>query len=30
MPATNADDDPYAHVAKGTLKLKNEQTENKK
>jgi len=30
MPATNNEDDPYAHVAKGTLKLKNEQTMSKK
>ncbi|KYM77864.1 PREDICTED: protein FAM32A-like [Atta cephalotes] len=30
MPATNNEDDPYAHVAKGILKLKNEQTMSKK
>jgi len=30
MPATNVKDDPYAHVAKGTLKLKNDQTVSKK
>lgn len=30
MPATNNEDDPYAHAAKGALKLKNDQTVNKK
>ncbi|XP_011170378.1 protein FAM32A-like [Solenopsis invicta] len=30
MPATNAEDDPYAHVAKGALKLKTDQTVSKK
>ncbi|KYN37775.1 Protein FAM32A [Trachymyrmex septentrionalis] len=30
MPATNNEDDPYAHVAKGTLQLKNEQIMSKK
>lgn len=29
MPPTN-DDDPYAHAAKGPLKLKNDQTISKK
>lgn len=29
MPPTN-DNDPYAHVAKGLLKLKNDQGVNKK
>lgn len=30
MPPTNDDDDPYAHAAKGPLKLKNDQTVSKK
>ncbi|KYQ50467.1 Protein FAM32A [Trachymyrmex zeteki] len=30
MPATNNEDDPYVHVAKGTLKLKNDQIMSKK
>ncbi|XP_035728243.1 protein FAM32A-like [Vespa mandarinia] len=30
MPSTNDDDDPYAHAAKGPLKLKNDQTVSKK
>lgn len=29
MPPTT-DDDPYAHVAKGLLKLKNDQSVSKK
>ncbi|XP_014475363.1 PREDICTED: protein FAM32A [Dinoponera quadriceps] len=30
MPATNDQDDPYAHAAKGPLKLKNDQTVSKR
>ncbi|KMQ97919.1 protein fam32a [Lasius niger] len=30
MPATKDEEDPYAHFAKGTLKLKSDQTVSKK
>ncbi|XP_020295498.1 protein FAM32A isoform X1 [Pseudomyrmex gracilis] len=30
MASTDANDDPYSHVAKGALKLKNDQTVSKK
>ncbi|XP_032676648.1 protein FAM32A [Odontomachus brunneus] len=30
MPATNAQDDPYAHAAKEPLKLKSDQTVSKR
>ncbi|EFN68963.1 Protein FAM32A [Camponotus floridanus] len=30
MPATKTEEDPYAHCAKGTLKLKSDQTVSKK
>lgn len=30
MPSANDEEDPYAHVAKGPLKLKNDQCVSKK